>query len=133
MKHTDQQTTYRTLADLCRALDRRHAVTLTYTAKDGTETVRTIEVFDLRTTKNGRIEVHAMCRLRGEARKFFLDEIRSYTLHRIAFVLKRDEPTTVAGHLVPLRSEAQLVARELGRDDFPRYRRITQTDTDLAA
>ncbi|MET9439116.1 WYL domain-containing protein [Streptomyces sp. NPDC006551] len=127
MRNTNRQTNTRTLADLYRALDRKHAVTITYLKPGDTEpTVRTIEVFDIRTTKNGRIEVHAMCRLRGEARKFFLDRIVSYTPHRIAFVMERDEPVTVAGHVIPFRSSAQLIAHELGRDDFPRYRRTHQ-------
>lgn len=128
MKRTDHQTTTRTLADLYRAIDRKHAVTITYLKPGETETtVRTIEPFDIRTTKNGRIEIHAMCRLREEARQFALNGLLSYTLHRISFVLEREEPTTVAGHVVPIRSVAQLVARELGRDDFPRYRRHFQT------
>ena len=128
MRLTANQTTTRTLADLYRAIDRQHAVTITYLKPGETEpTIRTIEPYDIRTTKTGRIEIYAMCRLRGDARKFTLDGVLSYTLHRIAFVLEREQPTTVAGHVVPARSVAQFVARELGRDDFPRYRRHFQT------
>ena len=133
MKHTNRQTSTKTLADLYRALDRRQAVTITYLDDNGDETIRTIEPYDIRTTKAGRIQVRAMCRLRSEARGFYTDRIVSYTLHRMAFVLDRPEATTPAGHVIVVRSAAQLIARELGRDYLPAARRITQTDTDLAA
>ncbi|MFJ5294524.1 WYL domain-containing protein [Streptomyces sp. NPDC088348] len=132
MKHTDQQQMTKTLADLYRSIDRQHAITITYLDEDGTESLRTIEPFDVRTTKAGRIQVRAMCRLRGEARSFYVDRIVSYTLHRIAFVLDREEATTPAGTVIVVRSAAQLIARELGRDYLP-ARRITRTDTELAA
>ncbi|MEU9761831.1 WYL domain-containing protein [Streptomyces sp. NPDC047987] len=132
MKHTNRQTTTCTLTDLYRAIDRQHAVTINYLDQDGTESIRTIEGHELRTTKSGRIEVRAMCRLRGEARGFLLHRIVSYTCHRIAFVLDRPEATTVAGRVIVVRSPAQLIARELGRDYLP-ARRIDQTQTSLAA
>jgi hypothetical protein len=52
--------------------------------------------------------------------------------HRIGFVLDRPEATTPAGKGIVVRSAAQLIARELGRDYLP-TRRIVRTDTDLAA
>ena len=133
VKRTDRQTATRTLADLYRSIDRQHAVTVTYLDDKGAETIRTIEPYDIRTTKSGGIEVRAMCRLRGEARGFALHRIVSYTCHRIAFVLDRPEATTAAGRVIVVRSTAQLIARELGRDYLPTPRRITQTDTDLVA
>jgi len=132
MKLTARQTQTKTLADLYRAIDRQHAVTITYLDEDGTETLRTIEAYDIRTTKAGRIQVRAMCRLRGDARGFFINQIKAYTLHRIAFVLDRPEATTPAGQGIVVRSEKQLIARELGRDYLP-ARRITRNQTDLAA
>ncbi|WP_097865836.1 WYL domain-containing protein [Streptomyces sp. rh34] len=132
MRHTNQQTSTKTLTDLYRALDRAEAVTITYLDQDGTESIRTIEPYDIRTTKSGRIEVRAMCRLRGEARGFLVHKIVSYTLHRMAFVLDRPEATTPAGAVIVVRSPAQLIARELGRDYLP-SRRIDQTHTSLAA
>lgn len=126
MKHTNRQTTHATLLDLCRAIARKNVVTITYLDRHGDETVRTIEPTDLRVTDDGDIELYAMCRLRGQARKFALSRLVSYTVHRMAFVLDHEEPTTVAGHVIPFRSTAQLVAHELGRDDFPRYRRAYQ-------
>ncbi|MFB7867398.1 WYL domain-containing protein [Streptomyces sp. NPDC056069] len=133
MKHTNRQTTTRTLTDLYRAIDRQQAVTITYLDDNGDQTIRTIEPYDIRTTKSGRIEIRAMCRLRAEARGFLLHRIAAYTCHRIAFVLDRPEATTPAGTLVVVRSAAQLIARELGRDYLPSARRLAQTDTDLAA
>ncbi|MFF8422905.1 WYL domain-containing protein [Streptomyces sp. NPDC015680] len=132
MKNTATQSSTKTLADLYRAIDRQHAVTITYLDENGDETLRTIEPYDIRTTKSGRIEVRAMCRLRGEARGFLLHRIVAYTCHRIAFVLDRPEATTPAGHVIVVRSAAQVIARELGRDYLP-ARRIDQTQTSLAA
>jgi predicted DNA-binding transcriptional regulator YafY len=132
MRRTADQATTKTLADLYRAIDRQHAVTITYVDEKGEETVRTIEPYDIRTTKNGRIQVRAMCRLRGNARGFFVDSITAYTCHRIGFVLEQPEATTPAGRGIVVRSESQLIARELGRDYLP-TRRLARTDTDLAA
>jgi predicted DNA-binding transcriptional regulator YafY len=132
MRITSQQQTTKTLADLYRALDHQHAVTITYLDEDGTETIRTIEPWDIRTTKTGRIQLLAGCRLRGDARSFYVDQITAYTTHRIAFVLDRPEATTPAGRGIVVRSEKQLIARELGRDYLP-ARRITREQTDLAA
>lgn len=132
MKHTNRQTSTKTLADLYRSIDRKQAVTITYLDETGEETVRTIEAHDIRTTKSGRIQVRAMCRLRGDDRSFYLHRIVSYTLHRMAFVLDRPEATTPAGAVIVVRSPAQLIARELGRDYLP-SRRIDQTHTSLAA
>jgi predicted DNA-binding transcriptional regulator YafY len=132
MKHTNRQATTKTLADLYRAIDRRFAVTITYRDADGTETIRTVEPWDIRTTKAGRIQLRAGCRLRGDARSFYVDAIVSYTCHRIGFVLEQPEATTPAGKGIVVRSAAQLIARELGRDYLP-TRRITRQTTTLAA
>ncbi|MFJ1900428.1 WYL domain-containing protein [Streptomyces sp. NPDC088115] len=132
MKNTAKQTTTKTLADLYRSIDRTQAVTITYLDEDGTESIRTIEPYDIRTTKTGRIQVRAMCRLRGEARSFYLHRIRAYTCHRIAFVLDRPEATTPAGTVIVVRSTAQVIARELGRDYLPRTA-VTRDTATLAA
>ena len=132
MKLTKRQPATKTIADLYRAIDRAQAVTITFRDADGNETIRTVEPWDLRTTKNGRIQLRAGCRLRGDARSFAVDQIVSYTLHRIGFVLDRPEATTPAGRGIVVRSAAQLIARELGRDYLP-TRRITRDQTDLAA
>lgn len=133
MRITSQQTTTKTLADLLRALAHQHAVTITYIDEAGETTIRTVEPFDVRTTKNGSIRVHAMCRLRGDARSFDVARIVSYTCHRMAFVLELPEGTTPAGRDIVVRSEKQVIARELGRDYLPTRRIITQTDAGLAA
>lgn len=115
MKHTNQQTSRATLTDLYRSLDRQHATTITYTKPDGTKSVRTIEIYDIRTTKAGRIIVRAMDRETREARSFYLDQIRSYTLHRSAFVIARPA-VQVPTRPAPAHSIAALVAFELNRD-----------------
>lgn len=132
MKRTDRQTSTKTIADFYRAIDRQNAVTITFVDENGDTTIRTIEPYDIRTTKSGNIRVHAMCRLRGDARSFDVARILSYTTHRIAFVLNRPEATTPAGRGIVVRSEKQLIARELGRDYLP-TRRITRDQTALAA
>lgn len=132
MKQTVGQTTTKTLTDLLRALGHRHAVTITYVDETGETTIRTIEPYDIRTTKSGSIRVHAMCRLRGDARSFDVARIVSYTCHRIAFVLDRPEATTPAGRGIVVRSEKQLIARELGRDYLPGTA-VTRSSTALAA
>lgn len=132
MRITAKQTQTKTLADLYRSIDRQTVVTLTYRDADGTESIRTVEPWDLRTTKAGRIQLRAGCRLRGDARSFYVDAIVSYTLHRIAFVLDRPEATTRASKGIVVRSANQLIARELGRDYLP-TRRITRDQAALAA
>jgi predicted DNA-binding transcriptional regulator YafY len=132
MKLTARQTQTKTLADLYRSIDKRYAVTITYRDADGTETIRTVEPWDLRTTKSGRIQLRAGCRLRGDARSFFVDQVVSYTTHRIGFVLEQPEATTPAGRGIVARSEGQLIARELGRDYLPRTA-VTRYTTALAA
>lgn len=132
MKVTSRQSNTKTIADLYRAIDRQHAVTITFADADGTETIRTIEPYDIHTTKSGRIQVRAMCRLRGDARSFPVDQIKGYTCHRIGFVLERPEATTPAGKGIVVRSEKQLIARELGRDYLPRTA-VTRQTTALAA
>ena len=132
MKLTANQATTRTLTDLCRSIKRAHAVSITYIDETGAESIRTIEPYDIRTTKSGRIRVHAMCRLRGDARSFDVARIISYTCHQIAFVLDRPEATTPARAVIVVRSAAQVIARELGRDYLPRTA-VTRDSTALAA
>jgi len=123
MRLTARQTTTKTLADLYRALDRRHVVTIRFTDEDGETTVRTIEPYALATTKAGRIRVHAMCRLAAAEnpadadRAFYVDQISEYTLHRIGYVLTRPEPTTYQRpEEAPADDEQALIWFELERD-----------------
>ncbi|MFR9794197.1 hypothetical protein ACL07V_37180 [Streptomyces sp. MB22_4] len=149
MRITAKQSSTKTITDLLRAADHRWATTITYTDRDGETTVRTIEVHEIRTTKNGNIVIVAMCRKAHaelEARKaagedtsketaerhFQLAGMSAYTTHRIAFVLERPEATTPASKGIVVRSEQQLIARELGRDYLP-TRSLIRTDTSLAA
>lgn len=145
MKHTKNQTSTRTLADLYRAIDHAYAVTITYLKPGETEpTVRTIEISELRTSaveikkngdvKGGDIYVLAMCRLRatelaerqaaGEnvegktaAREFALSGILSYTVHRMGHVLTRPANTTYEPTpKAPADNATALIHFELARD-----------------
>jgi predicted DNA-binding transcriptional regulator YafY len=151
MRITAKQTTTRTLTDLYRALDRTQPTTITYlreetrqvfavnskgvtvhrTIRTGrlVETIRTIEAYAIVTTKAGEIIIKAMDRESGEARSFRLDRIRSYTRHTGAtYQVQLPADETPAPAPVIVRSAAQLIALELGRD----YQPTTRT-TALAA
>jgi predicted DNA-binding transcriptional regulator YafY len=142
MKNAAGQTTTKTLADLYRALDHQHAVTITYIKEDGTVTVRTIEIHEIRTNGKGDIEIVAMCRLRasqGEPaeRKFTVRRVTAYTIHRMAYILDRPAPTQhVRPEPAPTDNAEGLFFYELARDqDDADYtpRTLIQTDTSLAA
>lgn len=114
MKRTARQTSTRTLADLIRAMDGKRAVTITYIDSDGEESVRTIEIHDIRTTSKGRIIVRAMCRMRGEMRTFHPEQIVSYTIHRMRFLL--DAPTGETRFTHAAQTEDELISLEMDRD-----------------
>lgn len=100
MRHTNRETSTRTLTRLITALDKRHPVTITYTKADGTQTLRTIEIFDVIVSAAGDIVFRAMDRETGEARSWRLDRIEAYTVHRTAYVIERpaaDEPRPAHG------------------------------------
>lgn len=121
MKLTANQPTGATLAAMYRALDRRHPVTITYVKKDGTTTLRTVELFEIRTTKTGGVLLRGMDRQTGEARSFLLAGLVAYTVHRTAYTVPvpADEP---APHPAP-STPAALVAYEIARDERPAARR----------
>ncbi|MEE4546435.1 WYL domain-containing protein [Streptomyces sp. V4-01] len=125
MKLTKNQTEQTTLAAMYRAAARRHPVTITYTKADGTETIRTIEIHDIRTTKAGQIILRAADRQAGELRTFRLDRIQAYTIHRTTYTVTLPETDTPARALPAPSSPAALVAYELGRDDRPARRHLT--------
>ncbi|MFE1131286.1 WYL domain-containing protein [Streptomyces albidoflavus] len=116
MKHTARQSSTRTLADMIRAMDTQRATTITYLDSNGDETVRTIEIHDIRTTAAGRVIIRAMCRKRGEMRTFHPARIVSYTVHRMAFTLEvpAEESAPTPAHTA--RTEAEVIAFELDRD-----------------
>jgi hypothetical protein len=148
MRLTAKQTTTRTLTDLLRALDNRNAVTITYVDSKGDVTIRTIEIAEVH-AKTGDYEIVAMCRLRNEQmktdptirtaqRSFDLSKVVSYTVHRMAYVLARPEPTTYERPApAPTDDVDALYIYELERDPDdaghqPRCK-LGQTDTRLAA
>lgn len=94
---TAAETEARTTARLIRAMDNEHPVTITYTKADGSQTVRTIEIFDIRITKAGDTLIVAMDRETQERRSFRADRITHYSLHRTAYTVPR-EASVPAGH-----------------------------------
>lgn len=115
MKLTKNQPAGRTLADMYRAMDRQHPVTVTYVKADGSETLRTIEIREVRTTKAGDVILRAADRQSGELRTWRLDRIEAYTTHRTAFTVVLPESDRPA--LVIPSTPAALVAFEIGRDE----------------
>jgi predicted DNA-binding transcriptional regulator YafY len=79
----------RTRTDLDWALIMQRPVTVSYVRADGAETVRTIELYDIRETKAGNIIAKAMDRETGQARTWRLDRITHYTLHRGRYTVPR--------------------------------------------
>jgi predicted DNA-binding transcriptional regulator YafY len=95
---TATETTDRTLTRIIRAMDHQHPITITYTKADGTETLRTIEVYDVTTTKAGDIVIKAMDRDSGEKRSFRADRISHYTIHRTAYTVPVEQVDAPSGH-----------------------------------
>jgi predicted DNA-binding transcriptional regulator YafY len=99
MQLTAAESPDRTLARLVRAMDRQYPVTMTYTKADGTETIRTIEVYDVATTAAGDIVLKSMDRESGEKRTWRTDRITAYTVHRSTYTVPREETDqTPKGH-----------------------------------
>ena len=98
MYATKNETESQTLTRLIRAMDHQHPVTVTYTKADGTETLRTIEIYDVTTTKAGDIVIKAMDRDSQEQRSFRLDRIAAYTIHRTAYTVPRPTVDAPSGH-----------------------------------
>jgi predicted DNA-binding transcriptional regulator YafY len=121
MRTTANQTTTRTLTDLNTALDRQRPVTLTYVKKNGEITVRTVEIFEIRTTKKGAIILRGMDRQSGEARTFIPTSITAYTVHRGTYQVPVPTEETPAPVPAP-RTPAAYVAYEIARDERPRTR-----------
>jgi predicted DNA-binding transcriptional regulator YafY len=124
VKHTKHQTSGATLTDLTRAADRQFPVTITYVKADGTETIRTIETREIRTTKAGDIVLRAADRQSGELRTFRLDRIRSYTIHRTAYTVVLPEADRPATAPAAPTTAAALIAYEIARDERPTTRRL---------
>jgi predicted DNA-binding transcriptional regulator YafY len=101
MRRTANETTTQTLTRLITALDKRHPVTITYTKADGSETIRTVELYDIVVSAAGDILLKGMDRDSQEARSFRLDRLVSYTIHRTAYVIARpaadDKPARTSG------------------------------------
>ncbi len=106
MRHTKNETSTTTLTRLVNALDKQHPVTMTYLKEEKddagkktgrlVETVRTIEIYDIVTTKAGDVLIKAIDRETGESRSWRLDRIVSYTTHRTAYLIERAAPKTTA-------------------------------------
>lgn len=122
MKITARQTSEKTTADLERAMDNQRPVTITYTKQDGTVTVRTVEPYEVRTTRQGRVMMRAMDRQSGEARTFLIAGISAYTVHRGTYQVERPDTETPA-QPAP-RTVAALAAFEIARDERPTVRSL---------
>ncbi|MCE7081199.1 WYL domain-containing protein [Streptomyces sp. ST2-7A] len=146
MRLTRHQASTNTIADLYKAIDRRIPVTITYLKEerrrlfkvDGEgdttvvrshatgrliETVRTVEPYEIATTKTGDIVVKAIDREAGESRTWRIDRIAAYTLHRsttYALPSPLDEEAEIGTDASPAITAALRVAhRRDGRVTAP--------------
>lgn len=94
MYRTAAESQDRTATRLIRAWDKRRPVTLTYIKADGTITVRTIEIYDVKVTKAGNVTLIAMDRQSGESRTWRLDRIVAYTVHAGTYQVAREQDVT---------------------------------------
>lgn len=139
MRRTDRETTTQTLTRLIKAMDAGHPVTVSYLKEergDGrrtgrlVETVRTIEIYDVTVTAAGDILLKAMDRATGESRSWRLSRIRSYTVHRTAYTVPREETTEDAGRTPrPSLATVTLLPLDLAADTD----RVAQLADALAA
>lgn len=126
MRHTKNETQHHTLTRLITALDKTQPVTITYVKADGSETIRTVELYDIVISNAGDILLKAMDRETGETRSFRLDRLVSYTIHRTAYVIARpaadDKPARTSGLAtvtvlypvdLPIAARVQLLADAL--------------------
>lgn len=110
MKIQNAEDAFRRLAAAAR---RGHPVTITYTREDGSETVRTIEVYVITRSKAGNRYAKAMVRTEdpaGELRSFRLDRISFLTEHRTAYKLTVPVPKSVQ---IPVVRTAAEILREM--------------------
>lgn len=115
MYRTASEDQHLTLMRLIKAMDRQHPVTIAYRKADGTETVRTIEIYEVLTTKAGDVIAKAMDRETGDRRTWRLDRISSYSVHRTAYLIER--PAGEPAAPVVITAPWELTAREIARDD----------------
>lgn len=87
MRTTANETETQTTLRLLNAMDRQQPVTITYLKADGTETIRTIEIYNIEVSNAGDLLLKVMDRQSGEKRTFRIDRIRSYTVHRSAYTV----------------------------------------------
>lgn len=117
MFRTANETQQDTLTRFLKAMDRKQPVTITYIKADGSETVRTVEAYDVQTTKAGDIVIKAMDRESGESRTWRLDRIQAYTVHRTAYVLPEPPAVDELGLRVTVNVPTTVVSREMARED----------------
>jgi Predicted transcriptional regulator len=104
MRHTKNETTTQTLTRLITALDKQQPVTITYIKADGSETIRTVELYDIVVSSAGDILLKGMDRDSQESRSFRLDRLVSYTVHRTAYVIERPAADTKPARTTGLAS-----------------------------
>lgn len=105
---TASETTARTTTRLIKAMDSQHPVTVSYMKEEKdeagkktgalVETVRTLEIYDIKVTKAGNTLLVAMDRESQERRTFRLDRLVAYTIHRTAYLVPVASVDAPTGH-----------------------------------
>lgn len=130
MRYTKRESEQQTTTRLIRAWDRRQPITLTYVKADNTETIRTIEILDITTTKAGNVLIKALDRQSGELRSWRIDRIVAYTVHTGASY--QVQPVAVPSSSHGLAAQAPRVATLTPATVTPE-RRVQQLADLLAA
>ena len=104
---TAARTTRRVLADLIRATERQHPVTLRYTSAKGETKVRTVEPHRVYVDGKGRFLVDAWCRFRQARRTFAVDAVEAYTVHSRCGRFVGEQPEEAPFLVLPEGAEAR--------------------------
>ena len=93
-KNSNEMTT---LAHLRRAMKQGRPVTISYIKADGSETIWTIEIYEIPEdlTKDGKQIIKAMDRDVQSNRTWRLDRIKFYTIHKSGYTVPRGEDHNV--------------------------------------
>jgi predicted DNA-binding transcriptional regulator YafY len=103
---------------IVKAAKRHHPVTIAYRRADGSETLRTIEVYEITRNKAGDRYAKAMTR-QGEQRSFRLDRIAFLQVHRTAYLVPVPEPKSVQRPVVRPAAEILREMHNTGRSTVP--------------
>jgi len=108
MRTVTSTQTLRTVIE--RAIAKQHPVTISYVTASGRNVVRTVEPYRISVSAAGDVLVKTMDRESGDYRRFRLDRITHYTVHRTYFSIKN--PTHLTEVVLSVDSGVPATAAE---------------------